>query len=107
MQDKSSSLQQVLSRLIGSGDNTISAAFPNLSKLAAVLEVLPVTTATVECTFISMKLIKIIRPHSKMGEDTLEHTMHNCIEDCDPLYSDTLEAVVHHYKGAKKCKLVL
>ena len=35
IQYKSSSLQQVLSRLIGSGD--ISVAFPNLSKLAAIL----------------------------------------------------------------------
>ena len=46
---KSSSLQEVLSALTGSGD---------MAKLAYILEVIPVTTATVECSFSSMKLIK-------------------------------------------------
>ena len=98
---KISSLQQVFSRLTGSGD--IAAAFPNLSKLAAILQVLPVTTATVERTFSSMKLIKT-RLCSRVGEDTL---MHICIEGPDHLSNDTLEAVVDHYKGSKKCKLAL
>ena len=45
---QNSSLNQVLSRLISQGD--IAAAFPNLSKLhvAAIVRILPVTTATVE-----------------------------------------------------------
>ena len=42
-QYKSSTLQDVVTRLISSED--MSAAFPNLSKLAEILEVLPVTTA--------------------------------------------------------------
>ena len=55
---KENSLKQVLSRLINQGD--ITSAFPNLSKLhvAAIVTILPVTTATMECTFSSMKLIK-------------------------------------------------
>jgi len=81
-------------------------AVTNLSKLAAILEVLPVTTATVERTFSSMKLMKT-RLHSRMGENTLEHTMRICIEGPDQLSNDTLEAVVDHYKGAKKCRLAL
>ena len=44
VQHKDSSLQQVLSTLLSSAD--ISAVFPNLAKLAAILIVLPVTTAT-------------------------------------------------------------
>ena len=40
------SLHDVLSTLTGKDD--IKAGFPNLSKLAAILEILPVTTATVE-----------------------------------------------------------
>ena len=47
------SLQDVLSTLTGKDD--IKAGFPNLSKLAAIL---PVTRATVEQSFSSMKLIK-------------------------------------------------
>lgn len=55
---KDTSLQQVLSAMIGSGDSDIATAFPNLAKVAAIVVVLPVTTATVERTFSSMKLIK-------------------------------------------------
>ena len=79
-------------------------AVTNLWKLAAILELLPVTTATVERTFSSMKLIKT-RLRSRMGENTLEHTMRICIEGPDQLSNDTLEAVVDHYKGAKKSRL--
>ena len=45
-------------------------AVTNLSKLAAILEVLPVTTVTVERTFSSMKLMKA-RLRSRMG---VKHT---------------------------------
>ena len=69
-------------------------AVTNLSKLAAILEVLPVTTVTVERTFSSMKLMKT----RLTGENTLEHTMRICIEGPDQLSNDTLEAVVDHYK---------
>ena len=104
MQYKSSSLQQVLSGLIDSGD--IAAAFPNLAKVASILEVVPVTTATFKHTFSSMQLIKT-RLRSRMGENTLEHAMHICIEGPDTLDNDTLEAVVDHYKDAKKRRLPL
>ena len=55
------------------------------------------TTATVERTFSTMKLIKT-RLCSRVGEDTLEHAMHIRIEGPDHLSNDTLEAVVDHYK---------
>ena len=74
---RDSSLQSLLSCLTGSND--ISTAFPNLAKLAAILEVLPVTTATVERSFSSMKLIKT-RFCSRIGEKTLDHAIHICIE---------------------------
>ena len=64
---KGGSIYQVLSKLVCHGD--IAAAFPNLSKLAIVLAVLPVTTATVKHSFISMKLFKT-KLRSRMGEDT-------------------------------------
>ena len=92
---KKSSLQQVLSALLSS--TTIATSFPNLAKLAAILIVLPVTTATVERTFSSMKLIKT-RLRNRMGESTLEHTMRICIEGPDRLSNETLEEVIDHYK---------
>ena len=97
IQQKDSCLQQVLSVFLSSAD--IAAAFPNLAKLAAILIVLPITTATVERTFSSMKLIKT-RLRSRMGESTLEHAMRICIEGPDQLPSETLEAVIDHYKLA-------
>ncbi len=87
-QYKGSSIHQVLSRLICEGD--VAAAFPNLSKLASILSVLPVTTATVERTFSSMKLIKT-RLRKRMGDGTLDSTMRICIEGPDHLSSDILE----------------
>ena len=71
IQYKNSSLQDVLTKLISNAD--LLAAFPNLSKLATILEVLPVTTVTVERSFSSMELVKT-RLRSRMGEDTLQHT---------------------------------
>ena len=55
-----------------------------LSKLAMSLAVLLVTTATVEHSLSSMKLIQT-RLQSRMGDDTLESTMHICIEGPDSL----------------------
>ena len=89
VQHTDSSIQQVLSTLLSSAD--LPAAFPNLAKLAAILIVLPVTTATVERTFSSMKLIETSL-QSRMGENTLEHAMHICIEGPDQLPNDTKEA---------------
>ena len=104
VQHKNNSLQQVLSTLVGGAD--IVAAFPNLSKLATIVMVLPVTTATVERAFSTMKLIKT-RLRSRMGEDTLEHTMRTCIEGPDRLPADTLDAVIDYYKKSKKRRLAL
>ena len=50
-----------------------------------------------------MKLIKT-RLWSRMGEDTLDSTMHICIEGPD---IKTIEAVVDHYKRVKNRKIAL
>ena len=70
-----------------------AAAFPNLAKLASIFEVLPVTTATVEQTFSSMKLTKT-RLRSRMGDNTLDYTMRICLEGPDNLSHDTLENIL-------------
>ena len=101
---KKSSLQQVLSALLT--NTSLASTFPNLAKLAAILIVLPVTTATVERTFSSMKLIKT-RLRNRMGESTLEHTMRICIEGPDRLSNETLEEVIDHYKHSKQRRIML
>lgn len=98
---KKSSLHQVILAL-----QNASGSFPSLAKIASILMVLPVTTATVERTFSNMKLIKT-RLRSRMGESTLDHAMRICIEGPDLLSDETLEAIIDHYKQVKRRKLSL
>ena len=70
MRHKDSTLQQALSTLIDSGNSDIATTFPNLAKVAAIVHVLPVTTAAVERSFSAMKLIKT-RLCGKLGKDAL------------------------------------
>ncbi len=67
---------------------------------------LPVTTATVERTFSSMKLIKT-RLRKRMGDGTLDSTMRICIEGPDHLSSDILEQILDYYKAIKIRKISL
>ena len=90
MRYKGSTLQQVLSTLIDSGNSDIATAFPNLAKVAAIVNVVPVT-----------------RLRSRLGADALEYTMRICIEGPEQLSDDVLESVVDHYKSLKKRKLAL
>ena len=92
--------------MIDSGNSHTATAFPNLAKVAAIVNVLPVTTATVERSFSATKLIKT-RLRSRLGADALEHTMCICMEGPDQLSDDVLESVVDHYKSVKKRKLAL
>ena len=57
-----------------------------------MLAVLPVTTATVERSFSSMKLIKT-GLQIRMGEDSPESTNCICIEGSDSLDGNTLESL--------------
>ena len=104
LQYKGRSLQFVLPRLLRNGE--IYAAFPNLAKIAAILGVLPVTTATVERSFSNMKLLKT-RLRSRMSEETLDYYIRICIEGPDQLSDENLEAVLEYYKGMKIRKIKL
>ena len=97
-------MQQVLSTLLTT--STTKTTFPNLAKLASILIVLPVTTATVERSFSSMKLIKT-RLRNRMGENTLEHAMRICIEGPGQLSDETLEEIIDYYKLSKKRRINL
>ena len=72
-----SGLQKIVTTFLASSD--LVAGFPNLASLARLAVVLPVTTATVERSFSDMKLIKT-RLRSRLGEETLNHTMQISIE---------------------------
>ena len=100
MRYKDSTLQRVLSTLIESGNSDIATAFPNLAKVAVIVNVLPVTTATVERSVRAMKLTKT-RLRSRLSEDALEHTMGISIEGPNQLSDDVLESVADHYKSVE------
>ncbi len=104
---KRSHLQQVFSTLLTS--STTKTTFPNLAKLVAILIVLPVTTATVERSFSSMKLIKT-RLRNRMGENTLDYAMYAMrisIEGPGQLSDETLEEIIDYYKLLKKRRIIL
>ena len=59
-----------------------------------------------ERSFSSVKLVKTKRC-SRLGDETLEHTMHICIEGPDYLSDNMLEAVVDNYSEVNKRRLPL
>ena len=50
-----------------------------------------------------LKLIKT-RLRSRMGEETLEHTMRICIKGPECLTNETLEEIIENYKRSRKKK---
>ena len=104
LQYKGRSIQFVLSRLLGNGE--IYSAFPNLAKIAVILDELQVTTTTVDRSFSNMKLIET-RLRSRISEETLDYCMRICIEGPDHLSDENLEEISEHYKGMKPRKIYL
>ena len=80
--------------------SALVAGFPNLEYLARLALVLPVTTATVERSFSDIKLIKT-RLRSRLGEETLNHTMQITIEGPDKLNSENLDSIIQYWKEKK------
>ena len=68
--------------------------------------VLPVTTATVERSFSGMKLIKT-RLRSRLGEETLNHTMQISIQGQYKLNSEDLDSIIQYWKEKKTRKLMI
>ena len=80
----------------------LTSRIPNLASIARLAVVLPVTTATVERSFGDMKLIKT-RLRSRLGEETLNHTMRISIEGPDKLNSEDL--IVSVLEGEENSKI--
>ena len=90
-----SGLQKIVTTVLAS--SALVTDFPNLASLARLAVVLPVTPATVERSFSDMKLIKT-RLRSRLGEETLNHTMRISIEGPDKLNSDS---IIQYWKEKK------
>ena len=105
MQHRSESgLQKIVTAVLAS--SALVAGFPNLASLARLAVVLPVTTATVERSFSDMKLIKT-RLRSRLGEETLNHTMQISIEGPDKLNSEDLDSIIQYWKEKKTRKIMI
>ena len=77
-----------------------------IATLASMQLVLPVTTATVECSFSDMRQVKT-RLMSRLGENTLDQAMRMCIEGPPTLSDDELDTNVSHWKNMKPRRLNL
>ena len=103
-QRSESGLQKTVTTFLAS--SALVAGFPNLASLARLAVVLPVTTATVERSFSDIKLIKT-RLRSRLGEETLNHTMRISIEGPDKLNSEDIDNIIQYWKEKKTRKLVI
>ena len=83
----------------------ISAGFPKLSKLATIVLVIPVTTATVERSFSSTRQVKTRL--SRLGQEILDYAMRICIEGPEKLNESELEAIVQDWKDRKKRRIAM
>ena len=75
-----------------------------ISKLAATALVIPVTTATVERSYSSMRQVKT-RLRSCLRQETLDYAMRICIEGPEKFNDSELEAIVQDWKDRKKIVL--
>ena len=66
---------------------------PNLSILTKVCLAIPVGTASVECSFSQMKMIKK-RLRNRLGETTLSHLMKNSTESPETLSDEKLQQIL-------------
>ena len=67
--------------------------FPNLSILANICLTIPVGTASIECLFSCMKMIKS-RLRNRLGEPNLSHLMKIALESPEVLSDEDLEQIV-------------
>ena len=80
--------------------------FPNLVKLLQIYQIIPLTTATVERSFSTLKLVKSnLRNHLK--EDTLDWCMRIAIEGPDSLSDEDVTTVIRIWKEKKTRRLSL
>ena len=67
--------------------------FPNLSILANVCLTIPVGTASVECSFSHMKMVKSLL-RNRLGEANLSYLMKIALESAEALADEELEQIV-------------
>ena len=87
-------------------NNTLVAGFPTLARLTTIAMILPVSTATVERSFINMKLIKT-RLRNRLGDETLDQAMRVSVEGKSKLTAEDLDNILQYWKQQKNRKLLI
>ena len=98
---KEMSLQQVMKMVAKEGG--LRDAFPQLSQLASIALILPMTTAEGERCFSTMKRVKTDL-RNRMGEELLEHLMRISIEG-PPLTQMNFESAVDVFAAMRARRL--
>lgn len=101
-QFKEKTAKDVVSALLS--NDTLISTFPNLSTLAMIMSVIPVTTCTVERSFSQMKLVKT-RLRNRLGDDTLDMLMTIGIEGPKTLNDEQLNMIIELWKNQKHRRL--
>ena len=76
-----------------STNSMVQTMFPNLSIVANVCLTIPAGTASVECSFSHMEMVKS-RLRNRLGEDNLSYIMKIALESPEALSDEELEQIV-------------
>ena len=103
-QYKSCSVQDITSAVLASESQCLM--FPNVVKLLQISQIIPLTTATVERSFSTLKLVKT-NLRNRLKENMLDWCMRIGIEGPDSLSEEDISAIIQIWKGKKTRKLLL
>ena len=94
-QYKSYNAQDMTSSVLASESQCLM--FPNIVKILQIYQIIPLTTATVERSFSTLKLVKT-NLRSRLKDCTLDWCMRIAIEGPDSLTDDDIEAIISIWK---------
>ena len=103
-QFKSSSVQDVTCAVLASESQCLM--FPNLVEPLQIYEIIPLTTATVERSFSTLKLVKT-NLRNCLRETMLDWCMRIAIEGPDSLSDEDITAIITIWKEKKTRRLVV
>ena len=98
------SVQDITSAVMASESQCLM--FPNLVKLLQIYQIIPLTTATAERSFSTLKLVKS-NLRNRLKEDTLDWCMRIAIEGPDSLSDEDVITVIRIWKEKKTRRLSL
>ena len=103
-QFKTSSVQDVTSSVLASESQCLM--FPNVVKLLEIYEIIPLTTATVERSFSTLKLVKT-NLRNRLKDAMLDWCMRIAIEGPDSLSDEDITSIIRIWKEKKIGRILI